>query len=353
MKKNILILFGGASSEHEISCISASFIDDNTDREKYNVYRIGITKSGAWWLYNGPSSRICDGSWEQDTQNLLPAILSPCSVHHGIEVLNKANKTYEIIYIDAAFPVLHGKNGEDGTMQGLLQLAGIPFVGPSTYASAVCMDKLSAKILCKNKGIRVAPFIYARKSELDINRLIAETEESFDYPVFVKPANGGSSIGVSKVKNRAHLVEAVNKAFENDSKILIEKAINGKEVEAAVFSSNDKFIVSFPGEIDSSADFYDYEDKYINGVSSLHIPARISEKATKELMRCAEIIFRELDCDGLSRVDFFVDGDDVIFNEINTIPGFTSISMYPRLMEASGLGGKDLIDALIASAQTH
>lgn len=354
MKKNILILFGGMSTEHEISCISAAYIDSCTDREKYNVYRIGITKTGVWYMYTGSSECIRSGSWIDDTDNLYPAILSPCSVHHGIEVLNKANKTYEIIRIDVAFPVLHGKNGEDGTMQGLLQLAGIPFVGPSTYSSAVCMDKVATKILCQNINIRVTPFIYQRSDNtLDINRLICETEESFEYPVFVKPANGGSSIGVSKVKNRAQLVAAVNKAFETDKKLLIEKANTGKEVEVAVFSSQDRFIVSEPGEIASDADFYNYDDKYINGTSTLHIPARISQKARDEIRKNAEAIFRELDCNGLSRVDFFVDGDDVIFNEINTIPGFTPISMYPRLMEACGLGGNELIDALIDSAETH
>ena len=176
MKKNVLILFGGVSTEHEISCLSAGFVFDNTDSEKYNIYRIGITKNGAWWLYSGTSAKMRDGSWNEDTENLRPAILSPCSAHQGILVFNKEKKTYEAIHIDTVFPVLHGKNGEDGTMQGLLQLAGLPYVGPSAYSSAVCMDKATAKLLCERKRIKTAPFLLVRKTpDFDINRTVCET----------------------------------------------------------------------------------------------------------------------------------------------------------------------------------
>jgi len=354
LKKDILILFGGVSTEHEISCLSAGFVDDNTDRNKYNVHRIGITKRGVWWLYNGSSDKIRDGSWESDTANLRPAILSPCSVHHGIAVFDKAHKTYEIIHIDIVFPVLHGKNGEDGTMQGLLQIAGIPFIGPSSYSSSVCMDKISTKILCENRGIKTAPFIYARNSaDIDLNRLVCEAEESFEYPMFVKPSNSGSSVGITKAENRAELLKGIETAFSHDRKILIERAISGKEVEVAVLSSHGNTTVSMPGEIDTGEEFYDYDTKYKNDTATLHIPARISEKATETVRRHAKTIFETLDCNGLSRVDFFVDGDTVVFNEINTIPGFTSISMYPQLMAEAGIGGKDLIDSLIASAETY
>lgn len=354
MKKNVLILFGGVSTEHEISCLSAGFVFDNTDSEKYNIYRIGITKNGAWWLYSGTSAKMRDGSWNEDTENLRPAILSPCSAHQGILVFNKEKKTYEAIHIDTVFPVLHGKNGEDGTMQGLLQIAGLPYVGPSAYSSAVCMDKATAKLLCERKRIKTAPFLLVRKTpDFDINRTVCETEEAFDYPVFVKPSNSGSSVGITKSKNRAELMKGITEAFENDRKILIEKNISGKEIETAVFASHGNITVSVPGEIEPCADFYDYDTKYKNDTAKTFIPARISEKATEKVREWAKIIFKELDCDGLSRVDFFVDGDDVVFNEINTIPGFTSISMYPQLMNAIGLGGKSLVTALIESAERH
>ncbi len=354
MKKNVLIIFGGVSTEHEISCVSASFVFENTDSEKYNVYRMGITKSGTWWLYDGETAKMRDGSWENDTQNLRPAILSPCSAHHGLMVINKQTKTYEILHIDVCFPVLHGKNGEDGTMQGLLQLAGIPFVGPSAYSSAVCMDKVATKIICERKRIKTSPFIFARNnSELDMNRLIAEAEESFDYPMFVKPANSGSSVGISKVKNRTELIKGIELAFKNDSKILIEKAVIGKEIELAVLCANGQITVSVPGEIAPCADFYDYDTKYKNDTAKTFIPARISEKTAEKLTKTAKEVFCELDCNGLSRVDFFVNEDDIILNEINTIPGFTPISMYPTLMKNAGFEPKALIDALLASAATY
>ena len=278
MKKNVLILFGGVSTEHEISCLSAGFVFDNTDSEKYNIYRIGITKNGAWWLYSGTSAKMRDGSWNEDTENLRPAILSPCSAHQGILVFNKEKKTYEAIHIDTVFPVLHGKNGEDGTMQGLLQIAGLPYVGPSAYSSAVCMDKATAKLLCERKRIKTAPFLLVRKTpDFDINRTVCETEEAFDYPVFVKPSNSGSSVGITKAKNRAELMKGITEAFENDRKILIEKNISGKEIETAVFASHGNITVSIPGEIEPCADFYDYDTKYKNDTGS----------AKKQRKRCA------------------------------------------------------------------
>ena len=216
------------------------------------------------------------------------------------------------------------------------------------------MDKATAKLLCERKRIKTAPFLLVRKTpDFDINRTVCETEEAFDYPVFVKPSNSGSSVGITKAKNRAELMKGITEAFENDRKILIEKNISGKEIETAVFASHGNITVSVPGEIEPCADFYDYDTKYKNDTAKTFIPARISEKATEKVREWAKIIFGELDCDGLSRVDFFVDGDDVVFNEINTIPGFTSISMYPQLMNAIGLGGKSLVTALIESAERH
>lgn len=352
MKKNILVLFGGASTEHEVSCISASNVINNLDREKYQVYPMGITKTGAMFLYNGSVANIENASWSNDTPNLGPAVISPCSVHHGLIVLDKAKKMYDILKIDVAFPVLHGKNGEDGTIQGLFTLAGIPFVGCSTYSSAVCMDKAAAKAICENDGIKVTPYITVRKTDnLDLNAAALKAEEAFGYPVFVKPANAGSSVGVSKAKNRSDLIEGMKNAFVHDKKILIEKAMAGKEIEVAVLG-NENVFVSMCGEVEPHSEFYDYETKYLNGKADLHFPARIPDHVAEKVRTVAAKIYQSLDCTGFSRVDFFVNGDDVVFNEINTIPGFTEVaSMYPKLMKLEGHTFSKLVDELISLAE--
>ncbi|MDL2287529.1 D-alanine--D-alanine ligase [Eubacteriales bacterium OttesenSCG-928-G02] len=351
MKKSVLILFGGASTEHEISCVSAAFVADNIDTEKYDVYKIGITKSGVWYLFNGTTESMRNNKWQDEADNLKAAVVSPCSVHHGIMVLDKLKKTYEIIHIDIVFPVLHGKNGEDGTMQGLLSIAGIPFVGCDTYSSAVCMDKIATKLLCEERGIKTAPFIYSKKeADYDINRTVCEAEESFDYPMIVKPANAGSSIGVTKAKTRAELVYAIETAFANDRKILIEKVIKGREIEVAVFG-NESIYASTCGEIDPQNDFYDYETKYISDSAKYFIPARTDDATSEKIKKAAEKVYKTLDCKGLSRVDFFLTEDgQIILNEINTIPGFTSISMYPRLMQYDGRKAAELIEGLLELA---
>lgn len=353
MKKLILVIFGGVSTEHEISRVSASFVINSLDDEKYTVLRMGITKAGAMFLYNGSVDKIIDGSWEQDKVNLVPAVLSPCSVHHGLIVLDKERKTYDILPVDCAFPVLHGKNGEDGTIQGLLTLAGIPFVGCGAYSSAVCMDKVATKLICRREGINITPFIYARKAEnFDFTAFALKSEEAFGYPVFVKPANAGSSVGVAKAKNRDELIKGMETAFIYDSKILIEQAMEGKEIEVAVLG-NQNPRVSLCGEIDPGAEFYDYETKYVTDTAKQYIPARISRKASDILREMAAKIYTALDCKGLARVDFFVDGDKVTFNEINTIPGLTPISMYPKLMEREGYSPSKLVDKLIALAEEN
>ena len=351
MKEKILVLFGGVSTEHEISRVSASFVAENLDGERYEIHKMGITKSGAWYLYEGAADKIKDGTWENDTESLIPAVLSPCALHHGIMALDKSRKKYDIIRIDCAFPVLHGKNGEDGTVQGLLTLAGIPFVGCSTYSSAVCMDKVAAKILCEREGIKTSPFIFARnKEDFDYTAFALKAEEAFGYPVFVKPANAGSSVGITKAKDRDRLIAGILKAFEYDTKILIEKAMKGKEIEVAVIGNTAPF-ASLCGEIDPQAEFYDYDTKYVTDTARFYIPAGISETASKKVRRSAETIFASLDCSGLARVDFFVDGEEVVFNEINTIPGFTAISMYPKLMKCEGRDHSRLLDELISLAE--
>ena len=350
MKQHICVIFGGVSTEHKVSCVSASFVISNLDREKYYVSAMGITENGEWYLYNGSVENIKNDTWYDDKENLVPAVISPCSLHHGFLTFNKREMKFDIHRVDVAFPVLHGKNGEDGTMQGLFALAGIPFVGSDTYASAVGMDKVTAKLLAEREGIKTAPFLVCRKNaSFDAERFADEVEANFEYPVFVKPANAGSSVGITKAKNRQMLLDGIKLAFENDKKVLVEKTIKGKEVEVAVIGNADPVAVGC-GEIAPNADFYDYDTKYVTDTSEAFIPARIPESVARRVCESAEIIYRALDCAGLSRVDFFVDGDDIVFNEINTLPGFTSISMYPKINAFYGRKSAPLLDELISLA---
>lgn len=350
-KKRIAVLFGGVSSEHEVSRMSAASILRNIPRDKYEVLTVGISKTGRWFLYKGDMEGILDGSWEHHPQN-LPAFLSPDSSIHGLLILQ--DDTYEAVRIDAVIPVLHGKNGEDGTMQGLFQLAGIPFVGCDATSSAACMDKVITNIMLEHAGIPQAAFtwLYFSDYQKDPAGSIATVESALkQYPVFVKPANAGSSVGVSKASNPQELAAAIEKAGKEDRKILIEENIVGQEVECAVLG-NDSPTASQVGEIAPSSDFYDYDDKYINGTSGLYIPAHIDESTSHKLRDRALAAYRLMGCSGLARVDFFVRESDgeVLLNELNTLPGFTSISMYPKLMEADGVPTGELIDRLITLA---
>ncbi|OGO88617.1 MAG: D-alanine--D-alanine ligase A [Clostridiales bacterium GWF2_36_10] len=351
MKKHIAVLFGGMSTEHAVSCVSAACVIDNMDKDKYQISKIGITKDGVWFLFDGSTDDMRSLKWIEKTENLHAAIISPCSVHHGFMVLDKLNKKYEIVRVDAVFPVLHGKNGEDGTMQGLLRIAGIPFVGCDTYSSAICMDKVSTKILCERENIPTVPFVCVRKTvDFDMNAAVCEVEESFPYPVFVKPANAGSSVGITKATDRASLINGIVTAFLNDRKILIEKAVKGKEIEVAVFG-NEKPVASVTGEIVPNSEFYDYNTKYHADTAEYFIPARINLEINEKISKVALKIFKTLDCRGFARVDFFVCEDGTYYlNEINTIPGFTPISMYPRLMKEAGFAYSALIEQLIELA---
>lgn len=340
----VLILFGGVSTEHEVSCVSASNVCKNIDREKFEYIKLGITKKGVWWVYNGSEDKMADGSWEFDTENLIPAVVSPCSAHHGLMVLNKATKTYEIVRVDVAFPVLHGKNGEDGTMQGLMKLAGIPCVGCDTYSSAVSMHKCAAKIIAETVGVRTTPFVRLRKCDRDTATSLVK---DLKLPLFVKPVNGGSSVGITKVKSLGLLEEALDVAFETDDLVIIEEGVVGKEIEVAVLGKDD-VLASVCGEIVAGAEFYDYENKYKDDTAEYFIPARLDAKTAETVRKNAVAVYKALDCKGFSRVDFFVtESGDVLFNEINTIPGFTAISMYPKLMGECGISYGELITRLI------
>lgn len=346
-KKHIAVLFGGASSEHEVSRVSASYVIDHIPSDKYEVIRIGITKQGRWYLYNGSLDDIRSGAWENNPENRV-AFISPDTSVKGIVVLE--GEKAEIIPIDVAFPVLHGKYGEDGTVQGLFRLAGIPFVGCDVLASADCMDKIVSNIIFEHEKIEQAAFtwLYAYEYRQNQQNCLDKVEKALPaYPIFVKPSNAGSSVGVTKANSREELKKAIEIAMREDDRILFEETIVGKEVECAVMG-NDHPIAAVPGEIAPANEFYDYEAKYQNDASLLFIPARISEELAEKVRTTAIRAYKAIGCTGLSRVDFFVTDDGrVLLNEINTLPGFTSISMYPKLMAAYGLKGSDLIEKLI------
>ena len=352
MKKlSVCILFGGMSPEHEVSLRSAESVLNNIDKEKYNIFPVGITKEGDWILFGGKDySMLPKGTWKTHPDNRRAAI-SPV---RGQGLLSFEGDCVVRERIDVVFPVLHGENGEDGAMQGLLQLAGIPYVGPHIAASAVAMDKTLTKLVADQAGVPQAAWHLVRGGDLNnhMDNTLDTLEKRFSYPMFVKPAGTGSSVGVSKAADREALSAALVAAAAFDNKILVEEFIHGREVEVAVMG-NDSPVASICGEIDSGAEFYDYEAKYVTDTSVAYIPARISEEVEEQVREAAVKIYSAIGCQGLSRVDFFVTYEDnrVVFNEINTLPGFTSISMYPKLFAASGIPYAQLIDELLKLAQ--
>jgi len=351
MKKlSVCILFGGMSPEHEVSLRSAESVLNNIDKSKYNVFPVGITREGDWILFGGKDySMLPSGQWIHHPDNRRAAI-SPV---RGQGLLNFEGDCVVRERIDVVFPVLHGENGEDGAMQGLLKLAGIPYVGPHVAASAVAMDKTLTKLVADQAKVPQAAWQLVRRADLGSR---AEStadllEQRFVYPMFVKPDGTGSSVGVSKASDRASLLVALEAAAAFDDKVLVEEFIHGREVEVAVMG-NESPVASICGEIDSGAEFYDYEAKYVTDTSVAYIPARIPEDVQEQVREAAVKVYKAIGCKGLSRVDFFVtyEGSRVVFNEINTLPGFTSISMYPKLFAASGIPYPELIDSLLTLA---
>ena len=351
MKKlNVCVLFGGISPEHAVSLRSAESVLNNMDSKKYNVFPVGITREGKWLLFGGKDYALLpDGVWQSHADN-KPATISPVR-GQGLLIFEEDRVTTQSI--DVVFPVLHGENGEDGAMQGLLQMAGIPYVGPHVASSAVAMDKTLTKLVVDNAGVPQAAWQLVRSSEMKnrMEPILDDLEARFTYPMFVKPAGTGSSVGVSKASDRVTLEAALLAAGAFDEKILVEEFICGREVEVAVLGNGNP-VASICGEIDSGADFYDYDSKYITDTSTAYIPARIPEDVAEQVREAAVKVYSVVGCQGLSRVDFFVTFDEnrVVFNEINTLPGFTSISMYPKLFAASGIPYGELIDQLLQLA---
>jgi D-alanine-D-alanine ligase len=334
MKKKVAVLFGGQSTEHEVSRASAASVLRNMDTTKYDIYPIGITKDGKWFEYTGNYDLIENGEWEKDEFYKRP---------DGQNIL--FNKE-----VDAVFPVLHGLYGEDGTIQGMSKLLNVPCVAPGVLSSAICMDKVYTKYLLERFKIKQADYVIINACEYRVKKedLIKIIEEKLKYPVFIKPSNSGSSVGITKAHDRQELLKGLEIALKYDRKVLVEKAINAREIEAAVLG-NDYPIAAVPGEIIPAKEFYDYEAKYQDESSRLLIPAALSDEKLDEIKNLAISIFKILDCAGMARVDFLVDKDteEVYLNEVNTIPGFTKISMYPKLWQASGKSYTELIDELI------
>ena len=351
--KTILFLFGGCSTEYEVSLQSAHAVLQALDRSRYTPLAVGITRDGRWLRYGGPLFHLETGDWEAQP-DCVPCALSLDRGDLRLLWLDGSGRSEPF---DAAFPVLHGKNGEDGTIQGLLELAGLPYVGCGVLGSAVCMDKAVANALMDAAGVPHCKWVAASRADLELNGpvVLDGIEAKLGYPIFVKPANAGSSVGISKAADRAALEKGVEIALREDDKVVFEEFVDAQEVEcAAIGNPDDPATVSTtrPGEILAGAEFYTYDDKYKNGVSQTVIPAHLPEAKLDEVKTYAAMAYTALNCEGLARCDFFVEKGTgrVLINEINTFPGFTSISMYPKLMEHEGLPVPQLIDRLIALA---
>lgn len=372
-KKTAAVLFGAVSSEYEVSLRSAASVLRNFPRDRYDVIMLGITKDGRWLEYTGDIDLIERDEWSQ-SPHAHPAILSPDRSHSGLLRLSsnaRAAASADLggnitvgsaaslplaeastVKIDVAFPVMHGEHAEDGTLQGLLEVAGIPYVGCGVLSSAACMDKAVTHALLESAGIEMTPWVQVFRWEMgSIGDLAPAWEARLGYPMFVKPANTGSSVGVSKVRDRIELVNALQDAFRYDRKAIVEQAIRGKELECAVLGNYTRAEASVVGEIVPHHEFYDYDGKYLDDSTDLFIPARISEEDSNRLQEAAVKAFRVMGCTGMARVDFFLREDGhILVNELNTIPGFTSISMYPKLFAAAGVPYPELIARLLALA---
>lgn len=348
-KIKLAVIFGGKSSEYSISLHSAGSAIENMDSDKYELIFIGISQEGNWYYYPGDLDGIEHDTW-QSHPDLCEVVVSQNANKKGFMQLN-ADNTYSFLPVDCVFPILHGKNGEDGTIQGLLTLANIPFVGCDHVSSAIAMDKEFTHIVCEAHGIAMAPYVCVRQSkELNYDEVKKEVKEKLSYPLFIKPANAGSSYGISKVKSEETLIEALQFAFEHDKKVIIETGIDSFEIGCAVLGNED-IIVGELDEIDTNNDFFDFDAKYELENTQIHCPARISEELSLQAKQMAKTIYHVLGCSGLSRIDMFVTKQNhIIFNELNTIPGFTKSSRYPTMMKKANMEFKQLIDELVALA---
>ncbi len=351
-KKRIAVIFGGRSGEHEVSLTSAKSVLAVLDPQKYEVFEVGITHEGVWLTGAQAREKLEAGQ----SEGLTPCTILPDPSRPGLYAIRKtpSRETLDLIApLDVVFPVLHGTFGEDGTLQGLLELTDLAYVGAGVTGSSVGMDKGVFKDVMRAHGIPVVESILVLRSEIekDMESVLRRAEALAAYPFFVKPANLGSSVGISKCASRADLMEGLQEAAAYDRRVLIERGVNAREIEVSVLG-NDEPQASVPGEILPSREFYSYESKYVDGTSGLLIPAPLLPETAEEIRRLAVAAYKAIDCAGMARVDFFLDKESgqIWINEVNTIPGFTSISMYPKLWEASGLPYPALVDRLIELA---
>ena len=341
-KLNVAVIFGGCSSEYSVSLESAYSVIRNLDRKKYRPVLVGITKQGQWYFFAGDIGKIKNDTWSNQT-DCTPAVFSLDKGSHKLFLLAKDHMSS--VSVDAVFPVLHGKNGEDGTVQGLIELTGIPLVGCGALASALCMDKDRAHKLVQAAGIRV-PKALVLDSITDLQQ--AELfSQKIGFPLFVKPVKAGSSYGVTKVQHSGALAQAIELAFQYDNQVIVEEAIQGFEVGCAVLGT-DALMVGEVDEIELAGGFFDFTEKYTLKTSAIHVPARISTTKAENIKETAKHIYRTLGCSGFARVDMFLTPDGtIIFNEVNTIPGFTEHSRYPSMMKAAGHSFSKILDLLI------
>ena len=345
-KKTIAVIFGGCSTEYEVSLQSACSVLANLDAEKYEAVKIGITRQGDWYRYNGGIAQIQNDSWHRDGGNLTPAAVSQSRTRPGL--LELRPEGIKRIRLDLAFPVLHGKNGEDGTVQGLFELAGIPVVGCGTLSSALCMDKDRAHRLAKEAGIRV-PVSFVSRRNAD-REAAAGRAGQIGYPLFVKPVKAGSSYGITKVSDESELQGAMELALAYDDEIMIEECISGFEVGCAVMGTGD-MVLGEVDEIELAEGFFDFTEKYTLKTSAIHVPARISPDLARRVKESAKRIYRALDCRGFARVDMFLTKEEeIVFNEVNTIPGFTTHSRFPNMMKAAGISFEEVVSEILEEA---
>lgn len=349
-KKTMAVIFGGCSPEYEVSLKSAHTVLESLDESKYNVLRVGITRQGEWYIYSGGIEKIADNTWHEDLCNLKKAALSLSRSAGGLIELESGR----LIRLDAVFPVLHGKNGEDGTVQGAFELAGIPVVGCGTLASALCMDKHRAHTVVSACGIAVPEsVVFSRAGMKAALKTLMErldmplSGKLLSFPLFVKPLKAGSSFGITRVCSENELRSAVEGAFEYDDEVVIEQAVEGFEVGCAVLGT-DELTVGRVDEIELSDGFFDFEEKYTLKSSKIHVPARIDPADEKRIQETAVKIYRALGCSGFARVDMFLTPrGGIVFNEVNTIPGFTAHSRYPNMMRAAGIELQDVVERLV------
>lgn len=341
MKKLVCILFGGKSSEYEVSLNSASSVIENLNKDKYEVINIGIRKDGKWFRYYGDIEDIINDKWYLDNCNEI--LINPCG-ENGILEIRSGELTP--LKIDVVFPVLHGRYGEDGSIQGLLETLGIPYIGCGVISSAICMDKDYAHKLVEYSGIQVPHSLALNRNMIkeDILYFI----EKVGFPIYVKPANEGSSIGMTRAKNNDELFDGIKEAFKFDNKVVIEENIDGYEVSCAIIG-NKELIIGDISELELPNDFFlDYEEKYSIKNINVHIPARINDSLKDRIVDTAKDIYRMLACNGLARVDMFIDKDErIFFNEVNTMPGFTTTSIFPKMLISSGITYSEILDKLI------